>query len=492
VLGCGVALATPPPATAAPARPPVVVLVLDEFPTDSLTGPDGRIDAGRFPGFAALAGDSTWFRNAWTVYDSTPHAVPAILTGRVPTGPRRPSWRRHPPSLFSVLARAGYRLRAFEEATRMCPPRLCPRTGTYGLTHRNVLFRRPARLQRTIASIRARRRPTLYFHHSLLPHVPWSFGPAGRGRQGFEPGTLPDFSSPLGFADAFLTDHNEQRHLLQVGFVDLQLQQLVARLRATRLYRRALVVVTADHGMSFALGARDRRSATRANLHEVAPVPLFVKLPGSERGSVSRSYASTADVLPTVADVLGIRLRRPVDGRSAFGREVAARTGVSMVRRDFRGRVRLHATELERRRALGRERRARVFGSGSWRRLFAIGPRPQLIGRRVESLPRTPATADRAHFATLRGLGGVDPSATTLPTWAAGRISLARPGGRELAVAVNGRVRASGFSFRLTGDPREYFSLVYPDSALVPGPNAVALYEVSGTDTTLSPLGAAR
>ena len=488
--------------TAAPAatvaaeakRPPVVVLVLDEFPTDSLAAPDGGIDAGRFPGFAALARDSTWFRNAWSVYDSTPQAMPAILTGRVPTGPRPLGWRQRPQSLFSVLARHGYAMQAFEEASQICPPRLCPRSGTYGRTHQNVLFHRPERVRRTIASIRSRRRPTLYFHHSLLPHVPWSFGPSGRSRQGFAPGTLPDFSAPAGFGDSFLTDHNQQRHLLQVGFVDHELRRLLARLRTTGLYRRALVVVTADHGISFARGVRDRRTATPANLHEVAPVPLFVKLPGNARGAVSRSYASTVDVLPTIAGALGIRLRRPVDGRSAFSAEVAARSGVSMVRRDFSARIGLRAAEMERRRGRERARRAEVFGTGSWRSVFRIGPRPELIGRSVDRFPRTPPGPAEARFAAPHGLSAAgDPFATTLPTWVAGRISFpAADGSRELAVAVNGTVRAVGRSFQLAGDPREYFSLVYPESALQLGLNEVALFEVSGADATLIPLGSAR
>ncbi len=50
-----------------PSRPHAVLIVLDEFPGDILLGPDGRIDAGRYPNFAALVGDSTWFRNAYTV-----------------------------------------------------------------------------------------------------------------------------------------------------------------------------------------------------------------------------------------------------------------------------------------------------------------------------------------------------------------------------------------------------------------------------------------
>ena len=50
---------------------PVVFVVLDEFSGLSLQGPDGRINAARFPNFAALARDSTWYRNATTVADQT-------------------------------------------------------------------------------------------------------------------------------------------------------------------------------------------------------------------------------------------------------------------------------------------------------------------------------------------------------------------------------------------------------------------------------------
>ena len=61
-----------------------MLIVFDEFPGDTLLGPHGRIDAGRFPNFAALAGDATWFRNAHTAYDSTTKAVPLVLDGIAP------------------------------------------------------------------------------------------------------------------------------------------------------------------------------------------------------------------------------------------------------------------------------------------------------------------------------------------------------------------------------------------------------------------------
>src|SRR4051812_40298707 len=88
---------------AAARRPDVVFLVFDEFPTDTLIGHAGRIDAGRFPGFAALARTSTWYPNATTVEDSTTMSVPAILDARRPRRSWHPNHRDHPKNLFTLL-----------------------------------------------------------------------------------------------------------------------------------------------------------------------------------------------------------------------------------------------------------------------------------------------------------------------------------------------------------------------------------------------------
>ena len=100
--------ARPDPSPSAARSPNAVLIVLDEFPGDSLLGPDGRIDSGRYPNFAALAGDSTWFRNAYSSYDSTTKAVPLILDGMRPApgtarrsattrAPCSPRWRARLP-----------------------------------------------------------------------------------------------------------------------------------------------------------------------------------------------------------------------------------------------------------------------------------------------------------------------------------------------------------------------------------------------------------
>src|SRR5918992_620276 len=117
--------ATPPKLLKAPRKPHVVLLVMDELPSDSLLDRRGRIDPVRYPNFAALAADSTWFRNAHSIYDSTTKAVPLILDGMWPRPGPSPDRRGHPRSVFDMFARRGYRMVASEEASALCPPSMC-------------------------------------------------------------------------------------------------------------------------------------------------------------------------------------------------------------------------------------------------------------------------------------------------------------------------------------------------------------------------------
>src|SRR4051812_14595315 len=86
-----------------PKRPNVVLIIMDEFPGDSLLGDDRRIDAVRYPNFAALAGNATWFPNAFTRYDSTPKAVPLIMDGRRPFKGEAADPRDHPRTIFDMF-----------------------------------------------------------------------------------------------------------------------------------------------------------------------------------------------------------------------------------------------------------------------------------------------------------------------------------------------------------------------------------------------------
>ena len=111
-----------------------------------------------------------------------------------------------------------------------------------------------------------------------------------------------------------------QRHLLQLEYTDRQLGRLLRRLERRGLWDRALVVVVADHGVSFRAG-EGRRPVTADNLADIVNVPMFVKLPGQRRGRVD-DRPRAVDLLPTIAEVLGIRLPWETDGTSLLAAPV--------------------------------------------------------------------------------------------------------------------------------------------------------------------------
>ena len=105
---------------------PIVMILFDELPLTSLLSEPGRIDAERFPNFAALARDSTWFPNTWTAAENTTYAIPAILTGQRPESDDLPTATDHPQSVFTLFA-GSHKLNVWESITSVCPPDLCER-----------------------------------------------------------------------------------------------------------------------------------------------------------------------------------------------------------------------------------------------------------------------------------------------------------------------------------------------------------------------------
>ena len=154
-------------------------------------------------------------------------------------------------------------------------------------------------------------RPQLLFLHASIPHVPWHYTPEGKRYETRV--SMPGVVDGTWVGSQWLADQGFQRHLLQTQYADKLLGDLLRRLRETGVYDRALMVVLADHGVSFRSGDR-RRRPTPTNVHDVANMPLFIKLPGQREGDIKDTAVRTIDVLPTIADELGLRLREPVDG----------------------------------------------------------------------------------------------------------------------------------------------------------------------------------
>ena len=441
------------------AHPPVVFIAFDEFSTTSLVDARGRIDAVRYPNFAALARDGNWFPYATAPSDETGRAMEALLTGSVPDRGRPPTSAANPRNLFTLLGRR-YRIRASEEVTSLCPRRLC----------------RGARRQ-TKRSVRATRKPTLFFKHALLPHAPWRYLPSGRQYTRRDP--IPDWGHA--FFVPWVSTQKYQRHLLQLGFTDRLLGSALARLKEQGLYDRAIIVVTADNGEGFGrLG--NGHEVTGRNVGDIALAPLLIKSPFQRHGAALGRHVRTVDVLPTVARLAGVRPSWPMQGHSVYGR-LARRIPSSATVFQRSGRSYTFTLAALRRWArAARRRKIQLFGSGDAQPgLYRIGPYRSLVGSATSSLHVASARVTRAALNGGGAFHAVRLLASFVPAYVSGRLT--RPGGhppRAVAVAINGRIAATSPTYRVHRGGPLYFGAIVQESALQEGRNDVRAFSVSG------------
>ena len=348
-----------------PRHPNVLLIVFDEFGGDIMLGPNGKIDAGRYPNFAALARDGTWFRNAHTSYDSTTKAVPLILDGIAPR-PGHLADRARPPAFDLHRARQA-RLpdRHLGGGNGHVPAALlpvgeCEPAGDHpepeGRARRALRRFRPLDQGQPAADAVGEARPAAARAvgvHAVRAGCPGRWDPSScRGCRRCRASTT--LTSATTTSSASCSSWASPTACSGAA---------IARLKSQGIYDDTLIVVTADHGFAWKVGVETRRSVESANVDELGPVPLIVKRPGQHRARVSPALARTLDVTPTIADVLNVPLGYRADGRSAFSRAVRARRTVRIVKRDFSSVVELAAEHLAR--APGRRRTPALSASSA-------------------------------------------------------------------------------------------------------------------------------
>jgi hypothetical protein len=226
--------------------------------------------------------------------------------------------------------------------------------------------------------------------------------------------------------------------------------------------------VASDHGEVFEPGAGHVREVRRETLPWVAAVPLFVKAPGHGRAGVSDRPVELVDVLPTVADVVGAKSPWRTDGSSVFDER---RRRERKVIYGFGNRHRLHFSSAGREKFELLAEKNAVFKDGPFR--AAPNGYRELIDRPVRSLRRGATTPVRADLENPSLWRDVDPRGPTIPACVSGRLVAAPEGGADLAVAVNGRVRA----VTATYDEGRFAAMIPPDG-FRRGANEVTLWTV--------------
>lgn len=505
---------------------PVVFITFDELATRSLLGSNGQIDGALFPSFAALAKETTWFRNNASVTPATSSSIPAMLTGNYPKPLTPPLSGNFPDSLFTYLG-SSYELRVQESATQLCAPSLCRRwdggsasipsalnTTSRIMTKRlfppteaaapkkgpaledeagdnkAVPFHDPIRLEGFTAELTPTEVARVDFAHFVLPHFPWEFTSSGRKYED-DNGWLPRGLFAFAWTSDWAAEQARLRHLLQLQFVDAELGKMMAQMKASGLWDQAIVVVTADHGVSFQRG-EPFRGVSAENTHEMLWAPLFVKGPGLTPGTVSQRPSSQLDILPTLADMLGTPLPWPADGTSLLKE---APTDGSVRRVYSWGLDTLKPTKgsyAEFDGAASYRRLERPGASGSGPRddlyLYRVGPHAALVGRSVDGLVAEPV----AGSVTVDGPGrtrSFDPADGTVEAAFSAHTSDLGVG-TDVAVVLNGTIVAVAPVENPDGKDPVIWALL-PETRFQAGDNTIETYVVTGRGPSarLHPVG---
>jgi hypothetical protein len=517
----------------------VVMVVFDEFSGTTLLNDRMELDARHFPQFARMAKAATFYRNATTVHPRTTGAIPAILSGRFPVADVPPLPANFPGNLFqTITSTRTFDMAVFEPVTRLCPKLAYHRTSqpttlqkTHGLfrTLSTVYLRliiaedlplglpaippqwfsmdnvdtrvdwsqcsegrfnypaeldRPQQMAHFLNCIKSSVRPRFTFLHIELPHAPWVLFPTGEQylhetNYDNHPAGAVGSMGENWLSDPRTIHRNEFRYRLQVGFVDRFLGRLLDRLVETNVWDSCLLIVTADHGVSFRPG-HSRRLPDADNLADIASVPLFIKLPGQKQGRIDDRNVESVDIFPTIAESLGIELSEPIDG-----------IPVSQARRRPRktlyydGSMTVIEPDLPQRRAAVL-RQFETFGHDDLDQLPpSIATHPDWHGRRIASfiVEGKPAQAtlidplrDRSRSSTYSRVKRGETSRSFLKGEFDGSELPETPA--ELLVTVDGVVRDSGMTYQLNGN-RQGFEFLLPKSVVRNASNIVGLYLVN-------------
>ena len=238
---------------------------------------------------------------------------------------------------------------------------------------------------------------------------------------------------------------------------------------------KTLLVVTADHGEGFVPGdqARTMDAATAADL---SWVPMFLKMPGQVKGKLDQRNWTHVDLTATLADALHVKLPQKLDGQSALK---APRTTTVKYWFNTPGKKLVIPDPVGAYQKVIKGYGGVLGNAKSAADLYKIGPRPDLLGRKVTALHKG---TNSSHTLSLNAKDVSNAAAVTsgsgVPTLIWGHLT-GKGSGATVAIAVNGVIGAVGPTYAEKGAPLSIEDIV-PASLWHHGANSIVAYIVTG------------
>jgi arylsulfatase A-like enzyme len=322
LASAGLAAACRPAADHAPLAGFNLILVnIDALRADHLGfGGYGRPTS---PTLDDLATRGVVFEEAMAASSVTRESVAALLTGRLPSRSGAFGWRAAPPPdgphLGELLRSAGYRTAFLSNTVMLRNPAFARGFDEVrNLPRRWDLSGEGPRLTARALDFAARAdgAPFAMYLHYLDPHAPYAPPPALWARMSAPPVASPlelyrdvEPKLPALVEDGFGPGEARYEDLVarydaEILQTDGALASLVRGLEADGLLDRTLLVLTADHGEEFLEHGWVEHGWT---LHrEVIHVPLVFFAPGALAPARVEGPVSSLDVLPSLAELLGL------------------------------------------------------------------------------------------------------------------------------------------------------------------------------------------
>ena len=335
-----------------------------------------------------------------------------------------------------------------------------------------------------VDAIKPQPQPAFHYHHILLPHVLYNYLPSGKlYSRDRDLAGLSEHSKAQWGNDSWAIAQNYQRYLLQVKFVDNLFGQLLAHLRQVGLYDRSLIIITSDHGVNFRADGFHRQM-TDTNYSDIALVPFFIKAPYQQEALLIESSVETIDILPTVAELLGVTLPWPVDGQSALNLDNKREELSFFSFKDIDKRLSLLPVSRQILQESVDYKLGLTLGDVSSRDLGLIhnGESRPLTGRPLSDFDHREDHTISIKYDSPDLFAAVDLESAFIPAHITGRIRLQEDAKtiHTLAVAVNGTIQAvtRPWQFPVKGESGSWSAIV-PEKAFRSGKNDVETFVVS-------------
>ncbi len=183
-------------------------------------------------------------------------------------------------------------------------------------------------------------RPPASIFHLVFPHQPWLFRGDGTQRRAEVDASYLGYENGRVLDEPFALSVGRSHHLQQTRYADGLVGSFLARLDELGIYEGATIVIVADHGISF-MPETPQRSIDDGNDTEILPTPLLVKLPGQNEAEISDAQVELVDILPLVAESIGVGVPWETDGVP-----IGERTGATRYLDEDRGMASIDHEQL--------------------------------------------------------------------------------------------------------------------------------------------------